>query len=299
MARKKKHPEHVNHERWLVSYADFVTLLFAFFTALYAMGQVDSKKASAMTASTRAAFNLDFFPDSKPVLGMSQPIDQMEMSAPARKRERSISAPGVNKNASRHSESDMQLQQFRKMVAELNKTISTKNLKGLTVSNNKYGVVISLKDVVFFDPAKSGLKRTALPALDAIAESLLQSHLELRIEGHTDGSMVRSGRFRSNWELSTARAASVVDYFIEQFAYPPDQLSVAGFASTRPLNRGDSPEARASNRRVDIVVLMPKKDWLPTPSEVNAPESPANSSSEKREDPVEQLKQLGFSSPAQ
>src|SRR5262249_47271058 len=84
MARKKKHPEHVNHERWLVSYADFITLLFAFFTTLYAISTVDAKKAGKLVFSMRSAFNLDFFPSSQPVLGGSSPEDNWQNGIPQR-----------------------------------------------------------------------------------------------------------------------------------------------------------------------------------------------------------------------
>jgi chemotaxis protein MotB len=276
MARKKKHPEHVNHERWLVSYADFVTLLFAFFTALYAMSTLDAKKAGKMAASTRAAFNMDLFPNDRPVLGVGQPIETLEFANIKRPRDRASPSSPSKKPASYSPEGALKLKEFRALMGDLNKTIDSKKLKGMTVSTNKYGLVISLKDAIFFDPAKAELQRAALPALDAIAERVMANHLDMRIEGHTDGSMPHNKRYKSNWELSTARAASVVNYFIEQFAYPPEQLSIAGYASTKPVTLNISAEARAQNRRVDIVVLMPKHDWLPSPTEVNSPEPEPN-----------------------
>ncbi|RYF06962.1 MAG: hypothetical protein EOO40_08700, partial [Deltaproteobacteria bacterium] len=222
MARKHKKEEHINHERWLVSYADFVTLLFAFFTALYAMGQTDAKKAGQMIASTRNAFSLDLFPSDKPTSGNDPPVDAQVQANLQKARDRVVTdASRSKKLAPPHPEQAMNLQQFRALFTDLNKTIAIKGLTGMTVTNNKYGVVISLKDAVFFDPAKAALRRQALPALDALAERILQSHFDIRVEGHTDGSMVKNSRFKSNWELSTARAASVVNYFIEQFGYPP------------------------------------------------------------------------------
>ena len=273
MARKAKKHEHVNHERWLVSYADFVTLLFAFFTSLYAMSTIDAKKAGQMIISTRNAFSLDLFPSDKQTHGEENPADkQVEANIKMIKQELMGKVAKSKKPPPINPEKGMQLREFRALFADLSKTIGLKKLPGMTVTNNKYGVVVSLKDVLFFDPAKAELRQSALRDLDAIAERILQGHFDIRVEGHTDGSMVKASHYKSNWELSTARAASVVSYFIEQFGYPPDQLSVAGYASTKPLTTNDTAAGRAANRRVDIVVLMPTHDWLPSPSEVNNPQ---------------------------
>ena len=269
MARRKKKEEHMNHERWLVSYADFITLLFAFFTSLYAISTVDAKKAGQLVFSTRSAFNMDFFPTTKATLGSSHPEPALELPTQVSMvREQFV--PIKNKKATVFNpEGSMSIAEFRSVYNDVSQAVSTKQLYGVSVSHNKYGIVVSLKDATFFEPGKAELRREALPTLDAVIERLLGKHLDIRVEGHTDGTMFTGTRYRSNWELSTARASSVVSYLIEQFAYPSESLSIAGFASNKPVGDNTTEIGRASNRRVDIVLLMPHIDEMPNPTELH------------------------------
>ena len=256
MARKKKKEDHVNHERWLVSYADFITLLFAFFTSLYAISTVDARKAGKMVFSTRAAFNVDFFPTDKPVLGFSNPEnpkDDIKISVP---KERLMAD---KKKANTTPDGALSVKDLHAAFQELSKAVEVQKADGVNIRRIKNGVVISLKSAVFFDPGKGELRREALRTLDYLAQNILRTHLDVRVEGHTDESPAAHSHYRSNWELSTARAVSVVRYFMEQYAYPPEALSVAGFASTRPADPNDLGRS-AANRRVDIVLITPHRD---------------------------------------
>ncbi len=253
---KKKHPEHVNHERWLVSYADFITLLFAFFTALYAMSTVDAKKAGQMVSSTRAAFNLDIFnaktaqPGRPTVMDMTnQTSPRPNLDAPNELQQHTgmLTADGVAAPAT-----------LTGVYNEVRKLVYVDKIDGISVRVGRTGVVISLKDAAFFTAGRTDLNQKALPQLDKIAERVLKTHMNIRIEGHTDDTPVKGKRYRSNWELSTFRAVSVVNYMMQQFAYPPDSMSVAGHGSYQPIDNNDTPEGRAANRRVDIVLISPR-----------------------------------------
>lgn len=256
MARKKKKEEHVNHERWLVSYADFITLLFAFFTSLYAISTVDARKAGKMVFSTRAAFNVDFFPSDKPVLGFSNPEnpkDDIKLQVP---KERLVPE---KKKITSTPDGTLKIKDIHSAFADLSKAVEAEKASGVNIRRVKNGVIISLKSAVFFEAGRADIKRESVRSLDFLAQNILRTHLDVRVEGHTDESPAAHSHFRSNWELSTARSISVVRYFMEQYAYPPEALSVAGFASTRPADPNDAGRA-AANRRVDLVLITPQRD---------------------------------------
>jgi chemotaxis protein MotB len=237
----------VNHERWLVSYADFITLLFAFFTTLYAISTVDQKKMGKMMFSMRTAFNLDFFKGA-PTEGapmMDHSMSVLEGRAPA--------APGRGAGEGGNGK-----ERYRKLVAELSKLTDDPELKGrIEVREEKRGVVIALSEAGFFQSGSADLQKGTASALELVARKLRGQGFDIVVEGHTDNVPVRSNKYRSNWELSTARATSVISYFVDQAAYDAERLSAAGYGEHKPVGSNDTPEGRARNRRVDIVVIPP------------------------------------------
>lgn len=275
MGRKKKHEEHVNHERWLVSYADFITLLFAFFTSMYAISTVDAKKAGQMVFSTRAAFNLDFFPSDKPVLGMSSPEDPPPVDSVKTPREKIIPETPKPKKKGRTIEIRSS-RGIQSVARELNDFIAAKKLsQQIQVRVRGTGLIVSLGEAAFFDPGQADIKSTSLEVFDAISEKILQTGHPIRVEGHTDDSQVRGGKFDSNWELSAARAVRVVRYLSEEFAYPDSLMSIAGYAAYQPIADNNTKEGRAQNRRVDLVIL----GMAPDKKSASASDSPAPATS--------------------
>ena len=257
MARKKKPEEHVNHERWLVSYADFITLLFAFFTSLYAISTVDAAKAGQMVFSTRAAFNLEFFPTKKPTLGREGVADLgkgvvKSMGQRGGKGNSSRQVPSRSRRIA--SESDAVLlalvKKFKRQIA------LTSSGSEVTVRRERRGIVLSVSGAALFAPGSDQLNVDFLPKLDKIIESVVSSGHPIQIEGHTDNTPV-AGKWRSNWALSSARAMRVLEYVTEEFAYPNDALSMAAFAHHRPVTDERDPKSHGANRRVDIVLLTP------------------------------------------
>lgn len=248
MARKKKPPEHVNHERWLVSYADFITLLFAFFTTLYAISTVDAKKAGKLVMSLRAVFDLDPFVSDKPMLGAdsTEPPSLSGTVAPRLRPIRVAGIPSPNKQTKRMS----------RLMHRLTSMLEIYTKSDLVrVTREPRGIVVTLDAGGFFQSGSERLLPRPREALDLIAEALVAAQLPVRVDGHTDAEPVHSSRFRSNWELSTSRAVTIVSYLSQRYRYPPELLSAAGYGDTRPVAPNNNAANRAKNRRIEIVIL--------------------------------------------
>jgi chemotaxis protein MotB len=233
MARKKKHPEHVNHERWLVSYADFMTLLFAFFVVMFASSQVDTQKVGRFTESFSKAVGIEVFPESgKSLLGGNSSKDAITIAG---KGEQSL---------------PVELEELRAMMAQKSKQ---DELAGVQVLIRRNEIVLRLADNVVFASGTDEIQPAARTVLAHIADGLKDRKLDIRVEGHTDDKPIKTFRFRSNWDLSTSRATAVVADFANA-GIEPTRLSAAGYGEFHPIATNATPEGRALNRRVDVVV---------------------------------------------
>ena len=242
MARRRKRPEeHPTHERWLVSYADFITLLFALFVTLYAISQVDAKKMTTLAQSMQTAFYTRAFDAGSRKLSLSDGItpgvEQQKLIEPA--------SPVIR--------ADLPLQKVQAIVQQ--RLVKENSLDRVRLTQDRRGLVISLSEAGFFDSGAATMKDSSLRVLDAIAESVLPVPNQIRIEGHTDNTPIHTGQFPSNWELSTARATQVILYLTSRFPVQASRLSAAGYGEHRPVARNATAEGRALNRRVDLVVL--------------------------------------------
>jgi chemotaxis protein MotB len=236
MARKKKHPEHVNHERWLISYADFITLLFAFFVVMFAVSQVDSNKVGRFTESFSKAVGMDTFPESGAGLlpGGITPVRAEEST-----RQTIQLSP--------------ELEALKTQLADLRKRAELP--KALQVLQRRNELVIRLSESLFFDAGDDRLKAPSAKAMRTLGGELKSRKVDIRIEGHTDNRPIHTARFRSNWELSTARATAVVAVLADA-AIEPARLSAAGYGEFHPIATNATEEGRRQNRRVDIVVSV-------------------------------------------
>jgi chemotaxis protein MotB len=247
MARKKQHEKEPNHERWLVSYADFITLLFAVFVTLYAMSQTDKKKVEEVMSSMSTSFGFKNSPSSKPAvieMGSINVIPSVSKSPPLPK-----------KGKSRAMDKD-----FKATKASIEAyLLKTGTQDQVSVSINQRGLVVSLKESGFFDSGSATLKRSALPLLNDVMDSLSNYSNGIRVEGHTDNVPISSAVYPSNWELSTARATNVLQYMIKQ-DFDPEQLSAAGYGEYHKIADNDSEEGRKKNRRVDLVLLSEQSE---------------------------------------
>lgn len=240
MARRRKREEHGNHERWLVSYADFITLLFAFFVVMFAVSQVDDKKMGRFTEAVQEATSIGVFEHSGRSAVLSGNSDKPIQLDPATVEP----APVLAKATIRQ---------------RLSRSLSAAIDAGrLTLVDGSDGLIVRLRDAAFFESAAAAMREEVLPDLEAVARTLRELNNDIRIEGHTDAVPIRSNVYRSNWELSAARAAAVLSFFVESSGLEEQRLSVAGYGSQRPLAANDTAEGRAQNRRVDIVVLDPR-----------------------------------------
>ena len=266
--RKKKAPEHANHERWLVSYADFITLLFAFFTTMYAISTVDAQKMGRMVLSMRASFNSPVFVPGSDSLSLSEgqgagaPLSRDLVENVDVPKEKALEEYSVQNLKSLEANFIANALPRGEVIAL---TRLKENVDGLIASrsmNSKVrtrmesrGLVISLGEGGFFDSGSDQLKPEGRELLDALAQRLVITENQIRIEGHTDNVPIRTMRFPSNWELSTARATAIVSYLVHKFDFTPQRLSAAGYGEFCPLDANRTPKGRTRNRRVDIVVL--------------------------------------------
>lgn len=260
MSRRKKHAEHVNHERWLVSYADFITLLFAFFVVLYASSQVDKRKVGRLALAIQVAFqDLGVFDSSNTKIPLSDsevmPFSQVQV---VENTERTGDFTRFVQPAKGIISPTRPNAALKDVQAELEKVLAPEIRKHVVdVKARREGLVVSLREIGFYESGSATLRASSKDAIDRLAAILKTRTETLRIEGHTDNVPIHNVRFDSNWELSTARASDLIKLFILHYDFPPARLSAAGFAEYHPVAPNDTAEGRARNRRVDIVILNP------------------------------------------
>lgn len=226
MKHKRHHDEHENHERWLLTYADLITLLLGLFVILYAMSKIDAARYAEMISALSGVFG-----GSRPsiVQGKSGVVD---MPSAMLKTER------------------------EKIAEELRNVLHRDLADGFaSVTNDERGVTVHLLEELLFASGSAQLKRSSLTTLDTLAAVLKTLSNEVRVEGHTDNVPIRTELFPSNWHLSVARAVNAGFYLIDRHGINPERVSVVGYAEYRPLVSNTTPENRSRNRRVDIVIL--------------------------------------------
>ena len=236
--RRRKRPravDHPNHERWLVSYADFITLLFAFFTTLYAISTVDAKKLTAMVGSMQEAFE----PGATDGAGRD-----FTGRTPVPASSRTLGQGG-----------EVALADIRRQVTDtLAASIAAKRVE---IELDRRGLVISIREAGSFPLGSADLSAEARALLGELGGVLTGIGNRVQVEGHTDDVPIHTARFASNWELSTARATNVIAYLLEHATVEPKRLSAAGYGEYHPRVPNESDSSRARNRRIDIVILKP------------------------------------------
>jgi chemotaxis protein MotB len=257
MARKKQPETPPNHERWLVSYGDFITLLFAVFVTLYAMSQVDKQKLGEVAASYRDAFSVT--PSGQNAKAMIPKTDVISIPkvnlAPipyGQYRTAPSSAAGRQNNERPFAGKE----DFRAIMEALRKKLAAAGAAdSVEVHVSARGLVASLQGSIFFEPGKGTLNAASSRILLLIADSLSPYANPVSCEGHTDDTPVSSRSFASNWELSAARAASVASNLAENGDFRAERLSVVGYGEYRPVADNNSDAGRQRNNRVEIILL--------------------------------------------
>jgi chemotaxis protein MotB len=254
MARKKKkEEEHENLERWLVSYADFITLLFAFFVTMYAISRVDEQKLGSAVESLQRALG-SLIPVS---------ITQRDAGAFPSKPESPSASVIVPKVVEERSPTEQG--EFAKLAEEIKREVEgakgafdqsrAAQLDQIKFLIDKRGLVIRVPESFFFDSGQASLRPEAIPVLKVLGKSLRKIPNHIRVEGHTDSVPIHTPQFPSNWELSTARATTILRYLLSNYPFAPNRLSATGYGEFHPIAPNTTAEGRQQNRRVDVVIL--------------------------------------------
>lgn len=225
--RRRQREESNAAGAWLTTWADMMSLLFAFFLLLFSFSTLDEGRFSTI---------IQAFQDYLGIYSQSEGI---------------LDSPGP----APFDYSDIGRQQLYQLFEELSEFVEREGLQGVDLQLQERGVVVRFAEQVFFDLGEATLKPEAIDALSKVAGQLKGLPNHLRVEGHTDNWPIRTARFPSNWELSVHRATNVVRYLVEEEGFDPTQLSAAGYSEYRPIRPNDTAEDRAMNRRVDIVIL--------------------------------------------
>jgi chemotaxis protein MotB len=265
MARKKKHEEHANHEAWAIPYGDLVTLLFALFTVMYAMSSVNEGKFRVLSDSLIAAFHgapKSLQPvnigDKQPGKGGEKPLSGIAPTVLMKIKEqgtpgegRSPRDPDVPKPPDPQASPAALIRMEREVQNAMQGLIDAKLV---TVKRESLWLEIEINTDILFASGVSDFSPAAATVLDKLADVLKPFPNPVRVEGHTDDRPIKTSAFPSNWELSAARAASVVHEFTKD-GLDPLRLEIVGFGEFHPLKPNDTVEGRNANRRVTILVL--------------------------------------------
>ncbi len=277
MARRSKHAAHENLERWLVSYADFITLMFAFFVVMFASSQTDRNKAQQVSESVRRALEENQIASAiAGILGGAV--------GEKGKGNAMLKGPGGTKTEPTSKEKNLFWADLVPSLQLLTQELQSEITAGkLSVKLEPRGLVVSLSEAAFFPTGEDTIDPATYPSIEKIAAAVRKLPNPVRLEGHTDSVPIHNARFRSNWELSAARAIAMLNLLTTRFGVEARRLAVVGYADTLPVESNDTEEGRARNRRVDVVILnrlgfevepAPPAPAAPAPA---APAPPASS----------------------
>jgi len=256
MARRQKHEEHENLERWLVSYADFITLLFAFFVVMYSISQVNDGKYRVMSDSLVSAF--------KNVSTVTTPmrIDASTKGASSTVLDLKQSIFIRKPDPAQEARQKQQKEKMKGVAEDLLKAMEPLVKEGqVRVSQSIHGIAIEINASVLFASGQASLEPGSIKALRAVGGVLAKVPNDVQVEGFTDNTPINTAAFPSNWELSTARASSVVRLLAESGA-PTERLVAVGYGEFRPVDSNSTPEGRARNRHVTIMILSEQQDKI-------------------------------------
>lgn len=253
MARKKKHPEHENHERWLISYADFITLLFAFFVVMFASSQTDKHKAQQVSDSVKEAMEK----------GAARALVHEILGGTLEdtgKGSAMMKGPGGSQKVTTASDEvppdKVAVTELVPSMQYLNKALAQEIKDGkVDVRLESRGLVVSLRQAAFFPSGDDQIAPNSVGALVKIAQVVSSLPNQIVLEGHTDSIPIHNVHFRSNMELSAARSVAMLNLLCDKYKLPRSRFHIAGYADTQPVDTNDTQEGRSHNRRVDLVIL--------------------------------------------
>jgi len=230
MRRRNGGEEHDNLERWLLTYADLITLLLAFFIMMYTFSKQDAQKYNEVSSHLKTIFS-----GGSGIAQKGKTLGKLPLGS----QMQTGSEPGIE-------------EKLKNEFREISNQNGLKN--NIFIFTDARGVVVRIMDKAFYDEGKADLKQGAKNALDKIIPIVKDLKNNIRIEGHTDNTPISKGEFKSNWELSVRRATEVVRYIVEKGPIPPERVSATGYAEYRPVINNDTAENKALNRRVEIII---------------------------------------------
>jgi chemotaxis protein MotB len=251
VAKRQHHEEHENHERWLVSYADFITLLFAFFVVLYATSRVDKQKLVQVSNSIKFAMHFK---------GTGGIEFRNRFEGPPTEGGRCKSTPNGLEQRPRTKREEEAQQLRRKIERRLKRFLQTRPETHVQIEVDKDKLAVRLSASHFFDANQAAIRPEMIPVLDVIAAEMVALGMPIRVEGHTDESRLVSTRYRDNWDLSASRAAAVASYIQRAHNVDGKLLAAAGYGSSRPLGDNSTPAGREANRRVELLIEFQPPD---------------------------------------
>lgn len=247
-----------NHDRWLVSYADFITLLFAFFVVMYAISSVNENKYRVLSGSLVNAFKRNVSEVIQPAATIPSPVEaDLELDPEPEEAPDSVrvQADEAHDLDEQEKERFMRQQKMRVMANDIMHVLAPLVQDGrVSVTQSVQGIAIEINASVLFSPGHAQLAEDSTQTLRAVAAVVQGHEHEIHVEGHTDNIPIHTLHFPSNWELSTARASSVVRLFIEN-GVNPQRLTALGYGENRQVASNETPEGRARNRRVTIMIM--------------------------------------------
>ena len=242
--KRISHDSHQNHERWLVSYADFITLMFAFFVVMFASSHADRDRVQQFSQAVAQALEEG---------RISSRVLQMFGGSP-----QSTHQPPGNGwlEGSREPKPPVKLAELTPAMKQLTSELQDEIRKGnLHISLEPRGLVISLKQAAFFPSGDATVTPDGYPVIARLANTISRLPNPVRLEGHTDAIPIDNGRFASNWHLSAARSIAMLELLTDRFQIPASRLAAVGYADNIPVDSNDTEEGRAKNRRVDVTIL--------------------------------------------
>jgi chemotaxis protein MotB len=250
MARRVRPSQnHANHDRWLISYADFITLLFAFFVVMFAITQSDRSKPKHVSYSVKQAIEEGGLTGTlRQALAKPERLPTQEAPSPHQQPEQDPPNPLTPS--------------YKYLKSQLSQELDTGKVQ---VTVDSRGIVISLREKAFFSSGGAEVSQEAYGSIGKIAEVIKGVPNAVRLEGHTDSRPIKTSQFRNNWELSSARAISVLALLESRYGIPSARFAVAGYADNAPVAPNYEEEGRARNRRVDIVILEKLATGAPEP----------------------------------
>lgn len=262
MARRQKHEEHENLERWLVSYADFITLLFAFFVVMYSISQVNQAKYRVLSDSLVNAFK------NAPT-SVTPVSSKMQIDATGKGQASSAQAVALKQTViirkndpAQEARQKQQAERMKGIAKDILKVVEALMKDGqVKVSQSAHGIAIEINASLLFASGQASLEASSIKALKAVGKVLAEVPNDIQVEGFTDNTPINTLAFPSNWELSSARASSVVRLFAES-GVPPERLVVVGYGEFRPVDTNSTPDGRARNRRVTVMILSDQQEKI-------------------------------------